>query len=1354
MRRSIKNRPGVRARRVVLCLVAAVALLAFAPNIYAQPPRGLDRPPRGMERPIPSPRYYDGVRFIEAGDFTGAVQFYRGELKNAVRIGPELWIDSICYYAMIGEACYQAGDLNEALVNYNSAMTIAMAYPNWIGRVTFTTGVTQAPKGPAPWGPSRRRTPLGVFPDKATIIIGDKITEERLKQGGLITEQKAIPIDPIEILRCTALCIRRRTEILGPLAPFDPVSQQILETFRTRAVPPNHWAISWLDVIWGLALNQCDKTTSAVSSLSSALVMAGAYDHTLTGQALFELGNIFLKENKIREAAECYYEASIAAFHYGDNLLVEEAIRNYSNASKALGRGRNDPVVNLAYRWAKTLPGAQLLTSSFGLELVEEFIYQGKYNLATSGLAALDKTMRATAGRGLRQSRAADRWNYLNALLFYANGEILDGDEALAKVVEGAKVRSPWALQLMRLDNYVKKGLSSTGALTPRNAADLYEYLLREPTVVDWAVRPTDALSIQMIAPPTAYERWFCILIDRDLKDKAFEVAERVRRERFFRTQTFGGRLLSLRYILMADEELTTPSIRNARQTLLFEFPELEELTNDSKAIMDGLNSLPTVPTDSGIKDREVSLFERLAVVSGKQEAIMRFIAAGRVRIPYVFPPVYKVEEVQKRMPPDTAILSFIDAEGQTYGFMIGKDNLDAWRIGGTRQVAGAVSTFLRTIGLTEGTRQVAAADLAEAHWKSQGARLREIVLGAQDVDADRFNIIFSKLVVVPDGALWYLPFEALCLPAVASEVEEVDAGEEETPTDAKTGVLKAADAVNGAETQEAGAETDADKEQAEEEESDLDSVYRATEEEEEQLEQEEEVKETFTKELNESQDSKEETEDNSKEVKTENEAAPEPKKRKPRSAREREELERYEATLIPMIQASELTIRYSATVSLALPNALGRNAFVETTVAAGVSYPREPAERMEAAVDRFATAIPKTEAFRIGSLPIPGSIYAARLKRLVVFNEIQGDIWNWEPVTPGKTRGGSRVSDWIAAPWGAPRLFVAPSLRTYAENALKNGGDGSELFLPILAMQASGADGMLLSRWRTGGRSAYDLATDFVKNYESEPTADAWKRSALKLMQRDVVVEEEPRLRKLGRSEQTPKYDSPFWWAGYMVVDSGEAVKLEELDQLDKENVQKAKEEQALLKDGKAEALENQPDDGTENTDPNAGQTDENGEETEDGVVVPRFVNKNGDVGKTDGKDEDEADSFELDPKAIDDEDIEKMDEEGDDFFASDEDEEEAKPAPKEEPKAEDEESEPDPEEDEGLSTEDEPKAEGDSKEEPKADDAKGDSKEEPKADDAKGDSKEEPKASSPKKSDGKATSAKSGKVTLKSKK
>ena len=72
--------------------------------------------------------------------------------------------------------------------------------------------------------------------------------------------------------------------------------------------------------------------------------------------------------------------------------------------------------------------------------------------------------------------------------------------------------------------------------------------------------------------------------------------------------------------------------------------------------------------------------------------------------------------------------------------------------------------------------------------------------------------------------------------------------------------------------------------------------------------------------------------------------------------------------------------------------------------------------------------------------------------------------------------------------------------------------------------MQASGADTILLSRWRTGGRSAFDLAEAFVKNYEKEPSANAWKDAVAELVERDVVVDEEPRLKKLGLSEAIPK--------------------------------------------------------------------------------------------------------------------------------------------------------------------------------------------------------------------------------------
>ncbi|MBQ6829197.1 MAG: tetratricopeptide repeat protein, partial [Thermoguttaceae bacterium] len=903
---------------------------------------------------------------------------------------------------------------------------------------------------------------------------------------------------------------RRRGEILGPLAPFDPKSEEILNLYAKRSVPPNHWSITWLDVLFGIALVQNGREDDARRVLGEALLMNGQYDHQFTGVALYELGNLYLAAEKPREAAECYYEASISAFHYGDRLLVEESLRRYANARRAAGRnGDPDPVLRNAYLWAKSYKPLALQQTSFGLEVAEDLFAAGQTKAAASALGALNATMKATSGRGLRTSRAADRWNYLQALLAYSSGDVAAGDAALKNVVEGERLRSTWALQLRRLDRYVAGGLSSNGPITPRNAADLYAVLLREPTAVDWGFRPTESIAIRSIAPPEAYERWFRLLFERDLKDKAFEVAERIRRERFYSTQKYGGRLVSLRYLLTADDALLTTANQTARQAILLKYPALEASLKASKETAAALNALPTVPRDADGRDRQTQLFARLDKLATEQEAAFRCVVAGRDYVPNVFPPSLSAEDVQKRLPEDTAILSFLDAEGETFGFMIGKNCLDSWRVGPTDRVGAAVSAFLRSLGCVEGTRQVVSADLNEARWKSQGAKLREIVLGASDVEAERFNVVFSKLVVVPDSVLWYLPFEALCLPAAAATVDE--------ETEAETAQTDADDAEN--------AETD-----------DLDAAYSL-----------DETAETTDADVEPQAPKKtaskpqKTTAPKAADAETTDESKP---RRRSRSAREREELDAYEATLIPMIQAQDLTIRYSATVALALPNAFGRNAFVDTTVLLGETFPKETRETTDAAFDRLSQAVSKTEGLRRGALKsVPGSLYATRLRRLVVFDEIVADGWNWAPVVPSDARRGHGVADWIFAPWGAPRLIVLPALRTPAENALKNGGDGSEIFLPILAAQSTGADAMLLSRWRTGGRSAFDLSTDFLKNYESEPVADAWKRAVLNLMKRDVVLDEEPRLKTPGRSEDAPSYALPFWWAGYLLIDSGEAL-------------------------------------------------------------------------------------------------------------------------------------------------------------------------------------------------------------------
>ena len=1253
----------------IFAFFAAASADAFAQT--APPRRGAGSPPvrtgsreagRADIRPIPSDRYYRGVKLIEEGDFTKAALFYQEELRDAVRIGTDQWLDSLCYYSMLGEACYQAGELDDALKNFNAALALALQYPKWLSRVTYASGVSTVAKPASPWGASRRVVPLGVFPPKATIVVGDKITQDRLKQGGAMMEQRAVSIDAAEIIRCTMLATRRRGEILGPLAPFDTKSEEILNLYAKRSVPPNHWSITWLDVLFGIALVQNGREDDARRVLGEALLMGGQYDHQFTGVALYELGNLYLAAEKPREAAECYYEASISAFHYGDRLLVEEALRRYANARRAAvgGSGDPDPVLRNAYLWAKSNKFA-LQSTSFGLEVAEDMFAAGQTKAAASALAALNATMKATTGRGLRASRAADRWNYVEALIHYSSGDVAAGDASLQKVVDGESLRSTWALQLRRLDRYVAGGLTSNGPVTPRNAADLYAVLLREPTAVDWGFRPTESIAIRSIASPEAYERWFRLLFERDLKDKAFEVAERIRRERFYATQKYGGRLVSLRYLLTADDALLSTASQTARQTLLLRYPALEASLKASKEVAAALNALPTVPRDAAEREEQLQLFVRLDKLSKEQEAAMRFVVAGRNYVPNVFPPALSVEDVQKRLPEETAILSFLDAEGETFGFMIGKNCLDSWRVGATDRVGAAVATFLRSLGCVEGTRQIVSAELNEARWKSQGAKLREIVLGASDVEAERFNVVFSKLVVVPDSVLWYLPFEALCLPAVAATLDE------ETPADADENATDE----NGEETSETVAEKDANAEKAETD--DLDAAYSILDDapdapaDEPETKAEVEKPASKTAKTSTAKKSTAQADEEASDAETTAESKP---RRRSRSAREREELDAYEATLVPMISAQDLTIRYSATVALALPNAFGRNAFVDTTVLLGETFPKETNETTDAAFDRLSQAVSKVEGLRRGALKaVPGSLYATRLRRLVVFDEIVADGWNWSPIVPSDGRRGHGVADWIPAPWGAPRLIVLPSLRTPAENSLKNGGSGSEIFLPVLAAQSTGADAMLLSRWRTGGRSAFDLSTDFLKNYESQPVAEAWKNAVVDLMKRDVVLDEEPRLKTPGRSEAAPNYALPFWWAGYLLIDSGEALSAEELKKLQAE-ADAAKpnaDENAASEAGAAIGVDpNAPAAGT-GADPNATELEadaENGnaddetddESTEVDPLAPTISVRTSEKAEEDEDAEEAAEKpFELGPRVLDDETLEKNDQEGDDFFSGD---------------------------------------------------------------------------------------------------
>jgi hypothetical protein len=124
----------------------------------------------------------------------------------------------------------------------------------------------------------------------------------------------------------------------------------------------------------------------------------------------------------------------------------------------------------------------------------------------------------------------------------------------------------------------------------------------------------------------------------------------------------------------------------------------------------------------------------------------------------------------------------------------------------------------------------------------------------------------------------------------------------------------------------------------------------------------------------------------------------------------------------------------------------------------------------------------------------------------------------------------------------------VITGLPTAAETSLKGPrrGDaattlpGNELFQSVCALMASGARTVLVSRWRTGGQMNLQLVREFVQELEYAPADEAWQRSVLLAWETPLDATQEPRLKRLKEGVEPPGANHPFFWAGYLLVDTG----------------------------------------------------------------------------------------------------------------------------------------------------------------------------------------------------------------------
>src|SRR5207244_2511316 len=161
--------------------------------------------------------------------------------------------------------------------------------------------------------------------------------------------------------------------------------------------------------------------------------------------------------------------------------------------------------------------------------------------------------------------------------------------------------------------------------------------------------------------------------------------------------------------------------------------------------------------------------------------------------------------------------------------------------------------------------------------------------------------------------------------------------------------------------------------------------------------------------------------------------------------------------------------------------------------------------------------------------------------QRLVVLHDMDDSDrvpFDWSPAQIDRGKPGSTLGSWFPLPWGGPDQIVLPGFHTPAESAMKKGGSGDELFLTACGLMSTGTRTILLSRWRVGGKTTFDLVREFVQELPHTTASAAWQRSVNLRRMANLDPDQEPRAKVAPGDSVAAEH--PFFWAGYLLIDNG----------------------------------------------------------------------------------------------------------------------------------------------------------------------------------------------------------------------
>lgn len=683
----------------------------------------------------PSPQYYMALEIYRSGDLAAAINAFENELRGGRRDIRGRWIDSIPALAMMAECQWQLGNLAAVREHVDHVMQIAIANRGWLGRIDWQGVVQPGVQLATPqylWSEAQavRRVPVT---DKVMFQSGQPLTEDRLRRGGEIEEVNLRTMDMVEIMRGLALASYRRRVLLGPLAEDDPVADVVLEATKYPAD---------LQLPIGRTLIGSLRTTEYFSRHDDKRVLEDASQYGRFSGAAHPLSPlVMLSQTSVMAGAEkvdAVVPLAIQTVHVAAALEQPELIGEAMQLAAGCCNAQQATMV----RQAAITVSTSLVRQS-PLAALHSLIAGADASVTAGDLESASRLLADAQAMGSRRDVMQPRLNayaaYVAARLAAAGGSSIgiakptDLDVALDRVAGFALNHRIRSRSLVSMPRVYQLGLIQQ-AVGSRLGANTSERLLRayceDPPVDVWRRDPVDGLAGVMVDRSVAQIARLTLAASGGYAEPFLVASDDMLGTRFLQRLPLGGRVAQLRAMAGFDDRVLDDLTIEMRRQMGREMADLR-----AAALAAG-----------GGDPAQVEMLEAKACS----------LALARFPVPRSVPRPLKENNPLADLPARTAMLTFTFVGNQLFGTLSADGKVSMWPVTGASRLSREVGQLLREIGVgkTRGNRLP-----EDDSWRETAVNLRRVLIPEEvDLASDRFD----EVMIVPDGPLWYLPFEIL----------------------------------------------------------------------------------------------------------------------------------------------------------------------------------------------------------------------------------------------------------------------------------------------------------------------------------------------------------------------------------------------------------------------------------------------------------------------------------------------------------------------------------------------------------------------------------------------------------------